>query len=434
MPIGIDDQANDADNASQGNDAGSTPAVRTRSADGEGSSRAGHRPTPSNKVPRAPKLLSSDPILIKSEQAGQPDVELRSQIQIYATNSQLTHPLCSPILHGSLGGLPPLYILAGDAEVLRDEIIYLAHRAANPEKYPLRQDLLNRSDRAQMNAERFNSKPTKVHLQIYDDMCHVLTAFAFTSQSRFAYRAVASFVKHVTGARTHVKNPFPQVPQGDVGPEDLTDTGEVSDAEDAEGLSIERTRSSSAAMVVPANGELHLSPLQSGGNSARVSRRGSGSKQENKLNSLDGLNLKLQPLETTTDSPRRGSSGVASTSPADLTAEDKSKTRVDGLTDVGSADGTASVRASRRGTVGSLADSADQETARQQRRRAVAEGVGNEYTGQVPLTRPSFQEFMIRERVNVKGFIRPLEPESDLPALQIKPDQIGIIKYGPCQR
>ena len=48
---------------------------------------------------------------------------LSDQIQQYATNDQLTHPLCSPVLAGSLGGLPPLYILAGNGEVLRDEII-----------------------------------------------------------------------------------------------------------------------------------------------------------------------------------------------------------------------------------------------------------------------------------------------------------------------
>ena len=69
--------------------------------------------------------------------------ELKRQIQLYATNDQLTHPLCSAVLSGSLGGLPPLYILAGDAEVLRDEIVYLAHRAAHPDRYPLRKDLLD---------------------------------------------------------------------------------------------------------------------------------------------------------------------------------------------------------------------------------------------------------------------------------------------------
>lgn len=40
----------------------------------------------------------------------------------------LTHPYASP-LFGDFSGLPPLLIQAGDAEVLRDEITLLAHKA-----------------------------------------------------------------------------------------------------------------------------------------------------------------------------------------------------------------------------------------------------------------------------------------------------------------
>lgn len=54
---------------------------------------------------------------------GQP-VSIDTQVQLYATNAQLCHPWVSPVL-GYMGGLPPLYICAGDNEVLRDEIIYL---------------------------------------------------------------------------------------------------------------------------------------------------------------------------------------------------------------------------------------------------------------------------------------------------------------------
>ncbi len=66
------------------------------------------------------KLEVKDPVL--QEQFGK-EINLKGQIQLYATNDQITHPIVSPLLHGSLGGLPPLYILAGDSEVLRDEII-----------------------------------------------------------------------------------------------------------------------------------------------------------------------------------------------------------------------------------------------------------------------------------------------------------------------
>lgn len=74
---------------------------------------------------------------------------------------QLSHPLVSPILQGSLGNLCPLYIIAGDREVLRDEIIYLAHKAAYPSQYPTREGALRSSRRQKENAKKF-TKPTRV--------------------------------------------------------------------------------------------------------------------------------------------------------------------------------------------------------------------------------------------------------------------------------
>ena len=49
---------------------------------------------------------------------------ITEQIHLYTPNHMLVHPLVSPVL-GYLGGLPPLFVIAGDAEVLRDEVIYL---------------------------------------------------------------------------------------------------------------------------------------------------------------------------------------------------------------------------------------------------------------------------------------------------------------------
>jgi len=50
-------------------------------------------------------------------------IEVTQQVQLYAPNSLLKHPLVSPAL-SCLGGLPPLMFIAGEREVLRDEIIY----------------------------------------------------------------------------------------------------------------------------------------------------------------------------------------------------------------------------------------------------------------------------------------------------------------------
>ncbi len=71
----------------------------------------------------------------------------------------------SPILQGSLCNLPPLYILAGDGEVLRDEIMYLAHRAAYPREHPVRRGALE-GMRQKANADKF-VKPTKVHYSAF---------------------------------------------------------------------------------------------------------------------------------------------------------------------------------------------------------------------------------------------------------------------------
>ena len=92
-------------------------------------------------------------------------------IRFYCAKSavlrQLTHPLVSPVVQGSLGNLCPLYILAGDGEVLRDEIIYLAHKAADPKAYPARIGVLKEGRRQKENADKFQT-PTKVHLQVFD--------------------------------------------------------------------------------------------------------------------------------------------------------------------------------------------------------------------------------------------------------------------------
>lgn len=121
---------------------------------------------------RPPKVLMDDPSTTP--------LELRAQIQLYATNEygplfdvpngyshhfrQLVHPACSPILQGSLGNLCPLYIIAGNSEALRDEIIYMAHRCATPDAYPVDSSVTNRSERQRNNVEAFKT-PTKVSHQ-----------------------------------------------------------------------------------------------------------------------------------------------------------------------------------------------------------------------------------------------------------------------------
>ncbi|KIW63012.1 hypothetical protein PV04_09894 [Phialophora macrospora] len=118
-------------------------------------------------------------------------VVLKDQIQMYTTNQLLAHPLVSPVLQPSLGGLSPILILTGGAEILRDEQIYLAHKMANPSKYPLGAAYRSRYDPGDEMLNKY--KPTPVQLQVWDDLCHVAPTLSFTRPAKFMYRSIAQF-------------------------------------------------------------------------------------------------------------------------------------------------------------------------------------------------------------------------------------------------
>jgi hypothetical protein len=120
-------------------------------------------------------------------------VEIKDQIQMYASNQLISHPLVSPILQPSLGGLPPLLILTGGGEMLRDEQIYLAHKAANPTKYPPGDTFLDESPHDHNRNQVNRWKPTDVQLQVWEDLCHVAPTLSFTRPAKYMYRSIAQF-------------------------------------------------------------------------------------------------------------------------------------------------------------------------------------------------------------------------------------------------
>jgi acetyl esterase/lipase len=120
-------------------------------------------------------------------------VEIKDQIQMYTTNQLISHPLVSPVLQPSLGGLPPLLILTGGGEMLRDEQIYLAHKAANPVKYPPGDAFLDESPHDHYRNHVSRWKPTYVQLQVWDDLCHVAPTLSFTRPAKYMYRSIAQF-------------------------------------------------------------------------------------------------------------------------------------------------------------------------------------------------------------------------------------------------
>jgi hypothetical protein len=120
-------------------------------------------------------------------------VEIKDQFQMYTTNQLVSHPLVSPALQPSLGGLPPLLILVGGGELLQDEQVYVAHKAAHPAKYPPGDVFLDRvpHEHGRYHIEKW--KPTDVQLQVWDDLCHVATTLSFTRPAKYMFRSIAQF-------------------------------------------------------------------------------------------------------------------------------------------------------------------------------------------------------------------------------------------------
>ncbi|KAF7541066.1 hypothetical protein G7Z17_g12046 [Cylindrodendrum hubeiense] len=127
--------------------------------------------------------VPTDPEKLLSVEIDGKLVKIKDQIQL------LAHPLVSPIMQPSLGGLPPLLIMVGGGEILRDEQIHLAHKCANPEKYALPEEAMNEKAKALLK----QYKPTDVQLQVWDDLCHVAPTLSFTRPAKYMYRSIAQF-------------------------------------------------------------------------------------------------------------------------------------------------------------------------------------------------------------------------------------------------
>ncbi|CED84591.1 Arylacetamide deacetylase [Phaffia rhodozyma] len=138
---------------------------------------------------------------VENPRTGEKHVKvLDDQVQMYASNKLLQHPLVSPINQGSLGGLCPLMIMGGSGELLRDEMVFLAHKAADPEAYPPSSSVLKKYPGQKDLIGKY--PPTKVHLQMYDGCAHVTPTLSFTKPAKWMYRAAANFnIWAITAAR-----------------------------------------------------------------------------------------------------------------------------------------------------------------------------------------------------------------------------------------
>jgi len=154
-------------------------------------------PDSDRKVPHADRDLT---IYVNGE-----NITIKDQIQMYSTNHMLAHPLVSPVQQASLGGLPPMLIQVGGAELLRDEQMYIAHKAANPTSYPPSQSIMNEYGIRSEDVSKY--PPTDVQLQVWDDLCHVPHTLSFTRPAKYMYRSVAQFGAWALGQAQHMSVP-----------------------------------------------------------------------------------------------------------------------------------------------------------------------------------------------------------------------------------
>ncbi|PIL33424.1 hypothetical protein GSI_04046 [Ganoderma sinense ZZ0214-1] len=175
------------------------------------------KPIPSPVLPGTIKSQRLELLTAEGEQ-----LAIDGQVHLYTPNYLLPHPLVSPVV-SYLGGLPPLLVIASDKEVLRDEIIYFAHKAANPEKYPVKPETKMLYPSLEGIEERYG--PTEVHLQVYDDCAHTLPIlFAFTTPGKFCFRAMSTFIKYVTGMLTKPSVDAPIILEDDNKEPPMTDS------------------------------------------------------------------------------------------------------------------------------------------------------------------------------------------------------------------
>ncbi|GBB99121.1 hypothetical protein RclHR1_03420004 [Rhizophagus clarus] len=114
------------------------------------------------------------------------------RMHFYVANEGLAIPYVSPILAEILGNLPPLLLIAGDEERLRDEATYLAYRSAEPIKY---------KGPSYYNTGKFEKSPfqtpTNTTLEIYEDMCHDFQILEHASATK-SHEQMVKFINRVT--------------------------------------------------------------------------------------------------------------------------------------------------------------------------------------------------------------------------------------------
>ncbi|KAL1746689.1 Alpha/Beta hydrolase protein [Schizophyllum fasciatum] len=367
-----------------------------------------------------PALDQDTEVVMLRTKSGE-ELSLDRQVHLYTQNSLIGHPLVSPAL-SYLGGLPPLLFIVSDKEVLRDEDIYTAHRAAYPERFPVRQEAKDLYPALNGIEERFGRTP--VHLQVYDDTAHILPIlFPFTTPAKFCFRAIATFCKYVTGM------PLAPAEQSSPSP----GSSQFMDAEGGADIPRSPTQklSKRASIVGRARSTIRKASLSRAASLPRTHsesriRRSTVDLPPSPARSafappltpvaptppaecgqLQGAILDRPLVPSPLPSPCPSATNLSSAPPRSPAYKDTSHAS----SDVGGARFHRPAHISQ----GELYPG-----------NPAVYGVTSSFErGSPPLG--TWNGDMIRERVATSGVIRPLEPESELPAFQIDPDAVGRI-------
>ncbi|KAA1470415.1 alpha/beta-hydrolase [Dentipellis sp. KUC8613] len=344
-------------------------------------------------------------ILLRT-QSGE-SLEINQQIQLYAPNTLLKHPLVSPAL-SYLGGLPPLLVIASDKEVLRDEIIYAAHKAAYPEKFPIGEEAKRLYPCLEGIEQRYG--PTPVHLQVYDDAAHVLPVlFAFTTPAKYCYRAIASFCKHVTNMLPTPQSPITAVPVFTFSPETLSLASHAEEGGDA-------PQPMNRASSLRLNVEIEASFSSSSSLSVKS----------------DDSPLKRKSKTINSGSVRRSWSKRASLRTHSLLRSTRSEDGGDSAQRKGQQQHEKQRQDSGSNDSGDVAGPRFKEGSDPHAKGDILAGDPAVYDGTWGLS--VTHQNMIRERVSTQGALRPLEAEGVLPALQLPPEVIGHLSERAVRR
>jgi len=198
----------------------------------------------------------------------------------------------------------------------------------------------------------------------------VLTLFAFTTSAKYAYRAVASFVKHVTGAETRETDPFPPSAEEGVGYSHQNSSGSTL----------------SSAALASSNSRLSTSPYNSNQNSSNVN-----------VNPENGLLIASKSNASSGSSPTSGLPKLqtqVSNQFTDNIVDSPQKARAGS----GFVESPISPEQSVSGfsSLDKVASRARKQSLKAEKKRKATTGIANDYTGQVPLMRPAFTHHMIR--------------------------------------